>query len=140
MVVREGAIVHDRNRAIGPGGVSASRGTARGRSLIGDSKDRARGKGGLERWGVSRDNIELEIDGIGRIPPLWLKSSLIGTGGKINIMPDVYAGVAGARGIEVYVSVACGQTRRIPGDIDGCRVLKRLRGRRGFVEAASAAS
>lgn len=107
MGIGEGAIVHDSNRTIGLGGVSASRGTARGRSLIGDSKDRARRERGLEGWGVSGDNRELEIDGIGGIPPLWLESSLIGTGGKVNIMPDVDAGVAGTRGIEVYVNVAC---------------------------------
>jgi hypothetical protein len=122
MVVGEGAIVHDSNCTIGLGGVSASRGTARGRSLIGNSKDGARGKGGLEGWGISRDNRELEVDGIGGIPPLWLESSLIGTGGKIDIMPDVDAGVAGAGGVEVYVNVACGETSRVPGDIDRCRV------------------
>jgi hypothetical protein len=122
MRVGEGAIVHDRNCTIGLGGVSASRDTARGRSLIGDSKDRARGKRGLEGWGIRRDDRELEIDGIGGIPPLWLESSLIGTGGKIDIMPDVDTGGAGAGGIEVYVNVACGETRRVPGDIDRCRV------------------
>ena len=140
MGVGEGAIVHDSDCTIGLGGVSASRGTARGRSLIGDSKDGTRGKGGLERWSVGRDNRELEVDGAGGIPPLWLQSSLVGTGGKIDIMPDVDAGVAGAGRIEVYVSVACGETRRVPGDIDRCRVWYRLRGGRGFVEPASAAS
>jgi hypothetical protein len=118
----EGAIVHDSNCTIGFGGVSASRDTAGGRSLIGDSKDRARGERGLEGWGVRRDNRELEIGGIGGIPPLWLESCLIGTGGKIDIVPDVDAGAAGAGGIEVYVNVACGETRRVPGDIDRCRV------------------
>jgi hypothetical protein len=122
MGVGEGAIVHDSNGTIGLGSVGASRDTARGRSLIGDSKDRARGKGGLEGWGVRRDNRELEIGGTGGIPPLWLESSLIGTGGKIDIMPDVNAWVAGAGGIEVYVDVACGETRRVPGDIDRCRI------------------
>jgi hypothetical protein len=122
MGVCERAIVHDSNCTIGLGGVSASRDTARGRSLICGSKDRARGKGCLEGWRVSRDNRELEIDGSGGIPPLWLEGSLIGTGGEIDIMPDVDAGVAGARGIEVYVNIACGETRRVPGDIDRCRV------------------
>jgi hypothetical protein len=98
MVVGEGAIVHDSNGTIGLRGVSASRDT-RGRSLIGDSKDRARRKGGLEGWGISRDNRELEIDGICGVPPLWLESSLIGTGGKIDIMPDVDAGVESAGGV-----------------------------------------
>jgi hypothetical protein len=122
MGVGEGAIVHDSNSTIGFGRVSASRDAARGRSLIGDSKDRARGERGLEGWGTRRDNGELEIGGIGSIPPLWLESSLIGTGGKIDIMPDVDAGGAGAGGIEVYVNVVCGETRRVPGDIDRCRV------------------
>jgi len=140
MGVGERPIVHDSNRTIGFGGVSASRDTARGRGLIGDSKDRARGKGGLEGWGVSRDNGELEIGGIGGIPPLGLESSLIGTAGKVDVMPYVDAGGAGAGGIEVYVNVVCGETRRVPGDIDRCRVRQRLRGGRRFVEPASAAS
>ncbi len=84
----------------------------------------------MEGWGISRDNRELEIDGIGGIPPLWLESSLIGTGRKIDIMPDVDAGADGPRGIEVYVNVARGETRRVPGDIDRCGVRERLRGGR----------
>jgi len=86
--------------------------------LIGDSKDGAWGKRGLKGRSVGRDNRELEINGTGGVPPLWLKSSLIGTGGIIDIMPDVDAGGTGAGGIEVYVNVACGETRRVPGDID----------------------
>jgi hypothetical protein len=121
MVVGKGAIVHGSNGTIGLGGVSAGR-DARGRSLIGDGKDRARREGGLEGWGISRDNRELEIDGIGGVPPLWLESSLVGTGGEIDIMPDVDTGVESAGGVEVYVNVACGETRRVPGDIDRCRV------------------
>lgn len=37
-------------------------------------------------------------------------------------MPDVNAGAGGAGGIEVYVDITCGETRRVPGDIDRCRV------------------
>jgi hypothetical protein len=139
MVVYVGAIVHHSNDTIGLGGVGASRGTARGRRLIGDSKDGARGVKGLEGRSASRDNGQLEINGLGGVPPFWLEGSLIRTGGEKDIMPDMDARGVRAGGIEVYVSVVCGETRRVPGDIDRSGVRERLRGGRGLVEPASAA-
>jgi hypothetical protein len=139
MVVYIRAIVHDRNATIGLGGVGAFRDTAGRRSLIGDGKDGASGVGGQEGRSVSRNNGELEINGLRRVPPLWLEESLIRTRGVVDIVPDVDAGGTRAGGKEVYVGVVCGKTRCVPGDIDSCSVRERLRGGRGLVEPASAA-
>lgn len=81
----------------------------------------------------------MEISGIGGVPPLWLEDSLIRTGGGVDIVPGMDAGGACAEGIEVYVSIACIETRWVPGDIDRCGVRERLRGGRGLVEPATAA-
>lgn len=107
--------------------------------MIGDSKDGTSGIRGQEGRSVSRDNGQLEISGIGGVPPLWLEDSLIRTGGGVDIVPGVDTGGTRAKGVEVYVSVVCGETRRVPGDIDRCGVRERLRGGRGLVEPASAA-
>jgi hypothetical protein len=139
MVVYVGAVVHDSNCTIGLGGVGASRGTARGRSLISDSKDGASGVKCLEGRSVSGNDGQLEIGGLGGVPPLWLEGSLIRTGGEVDIVPYVDAGVAGAGRIEVYIGVVCGVTRRVPGDIDRCSVRERLSGSGRLVEPASAA-
>lgn len=127
-------IIDGSNGVVRLGRVGHSRGTTRGRRLIGDSKDGARGIGGLERRGVGRNDRELEVGGIGGIPPLGFEDSLIRTGGEVDILPGVDAGGANAGGVEIYVGVLCRETRRVPCDADRCGIRKRLRRSRGLVE------